>query len=141
MNQLGQFIINHWGLWLALILIFLIIFINELYTQKNQAKSVSNSDAIQMINDEDAAIFDLRDAEAFRAGHVAQAIRVASDDFSKKSMEKYKTKPLILICARGIQSATLATQLRAQGFMQAMSLSGGIAAWQEANLPLVKGKN
>ena len=141
MNQLGQFIINHWQLWLAFILIFLIIFINELYTQKNQAKSVSNSDAIQMINDEDAAIFDLRDAETFRAGHIAHAIRVASDDFSKKSMEKYKTKPLILICARGIQSATLATQLRAQGFMRAMSLSGGIAAWQEANLPLVKGKN
>lgn len=141
MSQLSQFIINHWELWLALIIILLFIFINELYAQKTQAKSLSTIDAIHMINHEDAAILDLRDPEAFRAGHVANAVRVATDDFNQNRMDKYKTKPFILVCARGVQSATLASQLRAQGFTQAMSLSGGISAWQEANLPLVKGKS
>ena len=141
MSQLSPFIINHWELWLALIIVLLLIFINELYAQKKQAKSLSTAEAINMINHDDAVIIDIREPDAFRAGHVINAMHVAANDFNQKRMDKYKTKPLILVCARGVQSATLATQLRAQGFMQAMSLSGGITAWQEANLPLVKGKS
>jgi len=141
MSQLSQFIINHWELWLALIIVLLLIFINELYAQKKQAKSLSTAEAIDMINHDDAVIIDLREPDAFRAGHVVNAMRVAADDFNQKRMDKYKTKPLILVCAKGVQSANLATQLRTQGFMQTMFLSGGITAWQEANLPLVKGKS
>jgi rhodanese-related sulfurtransferase len=55
-------------------------------------------------------------------------------------MEKYKTKPVILVCARGLQSVVVATQLRSKGFTQPMILAGGITAWQAAGLPLVKGK-
>lgn len=39
MEHLGQFIINHWQLWLALIVILLLTFINELITQKKKRKS------------------------------------------------------------------------------------------------------
>jgi rhodanese-related sulfurtransferase len=141
MSQLSQFIINHWELCLALIMVLLFILINELYAQKKQAKALSTAEAIALINHEDAVIVDIREPDAFRAGHVIHSIRVAADEFNQKRMDKYKAKPLILVCTRGVQSATLASQLRAQGFMQAMSLSGGITAWQEANLPLVKGKS
>lgn len=141
MSQLSAFIIHHWELWLALIIVLLLIFINELYAQKKQAKSLSTAQAIDKINHDDAVIIDIREPDAFRAGHIIHALRMSADDFNQKRMDKYKTKPLILVCARGVQSATLATQLRTKGFMQATFLSGGIAAWQEANLPLVKGKS
>lgn len=140
MGQLGQFITNHWALWLALVVILSLVLINELHSQKKRAKELSPNAAIDLINHENAVVIDLRDPELFRAGHIIGAICTPADDFSQKRMEKYKTKPLILVCARGLQSVVMATKLRTQGFTQPMILAGGITAWQAAGLPLVKGK-
>ena len=140
MGQLGQFITNHWGLWLALIAILALIFINEFLSQKKRAKELSPATAVDKINHDNAIVIDLRDPDAFRAGHIIDAIRASADEFNQQRMEKYKTKPIILVCARGLQSATLASKLREQGFTEPMVLAGGLAAWQEASLPLVKGK-
>jgi rhodanese-related sulfurtransferase len=140
MGQLQQFITNHWELWLALVAILIAIFINEFLSQKKRAKELSPAAAVDMINHENAVVIDLRDPELFRAGHIIGAICTPTDDFGQKRMEKYKTKPLILVCPRGLQSIAMATKLRAEGFTQPMVLSGGITAWQAANLPLVKGK-
>ena len=141
MEQLEQFVTHHWQLWLALIAILALIFINELLAQKKRAKELSTAATVEMINHEQAIVIDLRDLEAFRAGHIIDAIRTAADDLNQQRIEKYKTKPVILVCARGLQSAALAATLRKQGLTQPiMVLAGGMAAWQEANLPMVKGK-
>ena len=140
MEQLTQFITNHWQLWLALLIILFIIFINELISQKKRGKEVSTAAAVEMMNHDNAVVIDLRDAESFRKGHIIEAILASADDFSQQRMDKYKSKPVILVCARGLQSATLAAKLRAQGFTQPVVLSGGMAAWQADSLPLIKGK-
>ena len=140
MEQMLQFATSHWPLFLALVTILVLIFLNELFAQKKHAKEISPTVAIDKINHGDAIVIDLRDPESFRAGHIIDAILATTDDFNEKRMESYKTKPLILVCARGLQSSTLATKLRGQGFAEPLVLAGGIAAWQEAKLPLVKGK-
>lgn len=140
MAQFGQFITNHWELFAALIAVLLLIFINEKYAQKSRAKELSPQALVGLINDENATIIDLRDSESFNKGHIINAIRATSDDFTQQRMDKYKAKPLVLVCARGLQSATLAAKLRTQGFAQPMVLAGGMTAWQNADLPLVKGK-
>ena len=140
MEQLIQFVTNHWQLWLALLVVLTIIFINELISQKKRGKELSTTAAVEMMNHEHAVVIDLRDADAFRAGHIIDAVHASADDFSQQRMDKYKTKPLILVCAKGLQSAALAAKLRTQGFTQPMVLTGGIAAWQMDNLPLLKGK-
>ncbi len=140
MGHLSQFIINHWQLWLALVVVLLLILINELLAQKKHAKELSPQAAVNLINHENAVIIDLRETEAFRSGHIIDAIRATADDFAKQRMDKYKATPIILVCPRGLQSAQLAAKLKTQGFSQPMILAGGIAAWQTAELPLVKGK-
>ncbi|KTD16703.1 rhodanese-like domain-containing protein [Legionella jordanis] len=139
-QQLGQFIINHWALWLAFLILLLLIFINELQTQKKRAKEVSPQAAVDLINHEGAVVIDLRDAELFGKGHIIDSIRATAEDFGQQRMEKYKTKPIILVCARGLQAAQLAAKLRNEGFSQPFVLAGGIAGWQAADLPVVKGK-
>ncbi|WP_028388145.1 rhodanese-like domain-containing protein [Legionella fairfieldensis] len=141
MGQLGQFIINHWALWLALVGILVFIFINESLAQRKRAKELSPQAAVNLINHDNAVVVDLRETEAFRKGHIIDAILATPDDFSAQRMDKYKAKPLILVCARGLQSASLAAKLKEQGFLQLFVLAGGIAAWQAAELPLVKGKS
>jgi len=140
MAQFGQFITNHWELFVALVAVLLLIFFNEKFAQKTRAKELSPQALVGLINDENATIIDLRDNESYNKGHIIKAIRATSEDFTQQRMDKYKAKPLVLVCARGLQSASLATKLRTQGFTQPMVLAGGMTAWQTADLPLVKGK-
>jgi rhodanese-related sulfurtransferase len=140
MGQLGQFIINHWVLWSLLVIVLILIYINELLTQKKRAKELSPQAAVNLINHDNATVIDLRDADTFSKGHIIDAIRTSAEDFTQQRMAKYKEKPIILVCAKGLQSAPLATKLKQQGFTQPMVLAGGMAAWQAADLPMIKGK-
>ncbi|MFI4962970.1 MAG: rhodanese-like domain-containing protein [Legionellales bacterium] len=139
MDQLGPFITNHWQLCLAFIGILSLVGINEFITQSKKAKELTPQAAVDLINHENALVIDLRDQEAFNTGHIIDSIQAKEEDFSLPKMNKYKNKPIILVCARGLQAATTAAKLRTQGF-QPQVLGGGIAAWNEAELPLIKSK-
>ena len=125
---------NHWSLWLALIAVLFFIFINELLTQKKKAKQLSPQSAVDKINNEGAIIIDMRDSESFKNGHIIDSIHATAEDFEQPKMKKYKNKTIILVCAKGLHSPALATKLRTQGY-DPLVLSGGIAAWQNADLP------
>ena len=137
-EQLHDFVTRHWTLWLAFLVILGLIYLNEWSTQRQRAKELSTADALEHINHHDAIVIDLRDKETFKKGHIIDAIHAGGADFLEQRMDKYKTKSLIFVCERGLQAATLATKLRKQGFQHAMVLKGGLTAWREANLPLVK---
>lgn len=139
MEHLGQFIMNHWELWLVLMVILLLTFINELITQKQNAKALSPQAVVDLMNNEHAVVLDIRDKEAYKIAHIIDAQNIKGEDLAQQKMDKYKNKPIILVCARGIESQAVAKKLRAKGH-NSMILSGGIAAWQNAGLPLVKGK-
>jgi rhodanese-related sulfurtransferase len=139
MEQLSQFIMNHWLLWLFFILLLILIFAYELYSQKQKAKQISPQTAVAMMNNEEAVIVDLRDGESYKKGHILDSINANVEDFEKPKMNKYKNKQIILTCARGLQSPSAAAKIRTLGY-QALILSGGIDAWQSADLPLVKSK-
>lgn len=139
MEQFGQFIMNHWQLWLAFVVVMLLIFINELLSQKKKAKELSPQSLVDLMNNENAIVIDLRDKESFKNGHIINSINASPDDFEQQKMNKYKNKSIILVCARGQQSSAVAVKIRNQGY-QPLVLGGGILAWQNADLPLVKGK-
>lgn len=139
-QNLMPFIMRHWQLWLILMVVLVLIFVNEYLTQRKQAKALSTIAAVEMINHQNATVIDLRNNEAFRAGHIIDAILATEDDFTQQRMDKYKLQPLILVCPRGMQSTALSAKLKTLGFSQPYVLAGGMSAWQAANLPLVKGK-
>lgn len=139
MEQIGQFIMNHWQLWLAFVVVILLIFINEILSQKKKAKELSPQSLVDLMNNENAIVIDLRDKESFKNGHIINSINASPDEFEQQKMTKYKNKSIILVCARGQQSSAVAVKIRNQGY-QPLVLGGGILAWQNADLPLVKGK-
>lgn len=140
MEHLSQFVLNHWQLCLVFIVILACALGNEWYGQKKRAKELSPSAIIELINNEQAIVFDIREQPSFRAGHIINAIHATIEDFTQQRMNQYKTQPIILVCAKGLQSAPLAAQLRTQGFTQPLVLAGGMAAWQAAELPIIKSK-
>lgn len=96
--------------------------------------------AVQLINRRDAVVLDVRNAQEYAAGHIPNARHIPEADLDRrmKELEKAKAKPIIVTCARGNRSALAAGRLRKEGFAEVLSLRGGIAAWQQANMPVEK---
>ena len=56
------------------------------------------------------------------------------------SVAQARELPVVLACRTGAGSADAARKLVKGGFKQVHWLDGGVAAWQQASLPLVKGR-
>ncbi|HTD91030.1 MAG TPA: rhodanese-like domain-containing protein [Burkholderiales bacterium] len=101
---------------------------------------VGATEAVMLINRKDAIVLDVRDEGEFASGHINSARHVPEKQLADrmKELEKFKNKPVIVSCASGRRAATVAGSLRKQGFTDIVALRGGIAAWQQAGMPLEK---
>ncbi len=104
------------------------------------SKEVSAGQAVQLINRRDAVILDVRDSSEFASGHVVNSrhIPVAEIDKRIKEIEKFKQRPIVVICRSGSRSAAACGVLRKSGFTEVFSLKGGILAWIQAGMPIEK---
>ena len=104
------------------------------------SSEVAAFDAVQLINRRDALVLDVRDTGDFAAGHIANARHVPEAQIADriKELEKYRARPIIVSCRAGSRAPSVAGMLRKKGYTEAFALRGGIAAWQQANLPLEK---
>jgi len=102
--------------------------------------SGSTLQATLLINQQNALVLDVREAADYEKGHMLNARNIALGELEPRAaeIEKYKAKPLIVVCDDGNRSGRAATALRKQGFEQVFTLSGGIGAWRQAGLPLEK---
>lgn len=95
-----------------------------------------------LINRDNALVVDLRPAGDFDKGHIPGAKNVLMSQFDpeNKKLAPAKSLPVVLVCKDGQASGGAAKRLKKAGFEQVYVLDGGIAGWQQADLPLVKGK-
>lgn len=103
-------------------------------------REVSVAEAVQLINRKDALVIDVRDTGEYEAGHIAGARHVPEKQLTErlKGLEKFKDRPLIVVCRSGTRSAVAVPVLRGGGFSTAVNLSGGLSAWEQAGMPLEK---
>ncbi len=103
--------------------------------------SLSPLEATQLINHRNAIVVDVRDEKAFAEGSLAGARNIPADALATRAAElsRFKARPILVVCAAGQQSARAIATFKEQGFADAYTLAGGIAAWRQASLPLVQG--
>ena len=101
---------------------------------------VSTLEATLMMNKEGAGLVDLRDDADFAKGHVLNAVNIPMAQLESRlgELSKFKDKPLIVYCDAGNRSGAALVILKKNGFDKAFNLGGGMAAWQQAGLPLEK---
>ena len=104
------------------------------------ASGISPTEAVQCMNREKGVVIDVCSAEEFAASHINGAVNVPLDQLEAKlpSVAKNKSIPLILVCAAGARSKRAQAMAQKLGYEKVHSLQGGLTAWKEANLPLVK---
>lgn len=141
MDRFLEFAGEHTLLVLGLMISFFVLVFSELRRKASNLISVDPTDAVKLINN-DAAIIDLRNAESYSRGHIVNARNIPFDAFdpTQDKIAKLKGKPVVTVCDSGITSNKAVDALRKSGFESVFNLKGGMAAWDQAGLPVVTGK-
>ncbi|TQV88867.1 rhodanese-like domain-containing protein [Aliikangiella coralliicola] len=140
MNDFIQFAINHWelsGAWLVVAILLLSL---QIKIMAHGPKSVTTQMLTNYVNRDDAVVVDIRGQADFNKGHIQGAVNVPLSKIkeSAKDLEKYKDRPIIMVCANGIQVSGACQTLQKAGFERLHKLTGGMASWVGDNLPVVK---
>lgn len=139
MQEFFTFLSQHPILSVATGLVLILALITELIRVKRKGFYLSPPEVIQMINHKNALVIDTRLLEKYRQGHIIGAISIPSSILRETpiKLEKYKEKPIIIICDTGVESIKLAATFYQRGY-DTYALSGGLAAWKKCDLPLTR---
>jgi rhodanese-related sulfurtransferase len=85
-----------------------------------------------------AQLFDVRSYPEFAGGHLVGARLLPLDQVTQRLAEIDRTRPVVVVCGTGKRSAQAREALISAGFEQVSDLAGGLAAWEEAGLPMEK---
>lgn len=137
MDQLIEFVGNHpfmVAAWVLTLVMFL------MFERSKAGKSVTPAQATQLINKENAIVVDIRPKKEWSTGHITNAKHIPLSDLDRRMDEllKYKQRPIIVVCNLGQAASSATKKLKAEGFENALRLSGGMTEWKGQSLPIVK---
>ena len=93
-------------------------------------KRISIDEAKNLMESGTVTIGDVRAADAFDAGSIANAIHIHQQILDEFLATTAKDKPLILYCYHGNSSQGAANYFSEQGFEEVYSVDGGYEAWR-----------
>lgn len=141
MDQFIAFLGNHPLLTAAWFGIFFAIIVISVRIKLSPIKQLSPQDVTFSMNKEDAVVVDIRTEKEYRTACILDAKHLPSDKANKgefSTLEKFKNKPIIVVCAAGVSASGVANKLVKAGFEQVSVLKGGMNAWTGAGLPVAK---
>ncbi|MDI9237948.1 rhodanese-like domain-containing protein [Lysobacter sp. LF1] len=141
-QELLAFAERHPYLSFALVGLTLAIIYTEVARLFRGYKALRPAELTGLINRDNALVIDLSASNDFEKGHIAgsKSVQPSQFDPENKLLANAKDLPVVVVCRTGQGSADAAKRLKKAGFTQVYWLDGGIAAWQQADLPLVKGR-
>lgn len=142
MEQFFEFVARHWILASLFVLLLIWLIISELKHSAKGLTKLSPMLAVQMMNQKETVILDVRGQSEFNSGHILNSLNVPMTQIEKQTTQltKHKGKPVLLVSSLGQSISNTASLLQKEGFSELYALDGGLAAWQNAQLPLVKNK-
>jgi rhodanese-related sulfurtransferase len=139
MGEIIAFANTHYYLASLVVVMIFAVLGYEIWLRGRGLLQVSTNLGVQLIN-KGALIIDVRPPEAFAGGHIVNARNIPLTEIANDPdpVKKKKDKVLLTVCDSGPNASRAATLLRKAGYESAYSLQGGLAAWRNENLPLVK---
>lgn len=108
---------------------------------QQQPVNLNAQQAAQLLQtNKNVVVLDVRTPAEFREGHLKNAINVDynAPDFEQQLARLDNQKPYLVHCAAGGRSTRSLPVLQKLGFRSVRHLDGGLNAWQQAGLPVVK---
>lgn len=113
--------------------------LNTACSQSNYVNADVNEFA-ELVADTNVVVLDVRTASEFAEGHLERAINIdyhQSDFVEKAKATLPLEKKIAVYCRSGRRSAGAAAKLGEEGY-KLVNLKGGIIAWKEADMPVIK---
>ena len=131
-----QFLGEQWVLVVGLMMVLTLLVLHE---TRKAGPSLSINEAVQLVNSEGGVFLDIRDAADFARGHITDALHIPAAALAGRSaeLEKFRDKPVVVVCNMGQSSGPATKTLRSQGFSRAQKLAGGMMEWDAQKLPVV----
>jgi rhodanese-related sulfurtransferase len=93
--------------------------------------SVKPEEAMDMLRS-GATLLDVRENAEWNAGHVPGAVHLPAKNVAAQALKRLpKGRPVVVTCRTGARSRGVTRILREKG-IDAVNLSGGMAAWESA---------
>ena len=94
-------------------------------------KRISISDAKTFQEQGNAQFVDIRDENAYHAGHIPHAQHLSQSNLQTFLESADLDKPLLVCCYHGNSSQPTAQFLYEKGFEEVYSIDGGFEAWKQ----------
>lgn len=103
-------------------------------------KMVNTNEAVQLMNKDDTIIVDVREDKEIKEGVIKNSQHITLGQLPDRigHLGTNKQAPILVYCRSGTRSTAACTTITKAGFENVSSLTGGILAWEAANLPTVK---
>ena len=90
---------------------------------------------------DDVLLLDVRQHEEIdeRLGHIASAWILPLNELKEGLAALPRDKPVVTVCHAGMRSGQATVLLKRGGFTRVANLRGGMLAWQQLGLPVVRG--
>ncbi len=139
MQRLFEFVGHHPYLTSGAVLMAVALAVYEVMARVQAFAALSATQAVRLMN-QGALVLDLRNKEAFDAGHIGDARNVPVAELASQvgALKKWHDKNIITYDDGGTGGAGAARTLTKLGFTKVFSLEGGLNGWIKDNLPLTK---
>lgn len=110
---------------------------------KNEIRAITPKEACELLNsgEQDYVLLDVRTAGEFAALHAKEAINMPLHTISENTLDTLKGKKVICLCQKGSRGEQAAKTLSQNGFNDVCNILGGTEAWENAGLPVLRGKS
>jgi rhodanese-related sulfurtransferase len=141
-EELLAFAGRHQLLSIALVGLTVAIIANEVAQLFRGYRVLRPAGLTALVNRDNALVVDLRPAADFEKGHIpgSKNVQMSQFDPESKQLAPAKALPVVLVCKTGQTAGTAAKRLKKAGFEHVHVLDGGIGGWQQADMPLAKGR-
>ena len=142
LHKLPTFVGNHLALSALFVILLVAVIVTQLMTLLRKYKELTPAGLTLLMNRESPLLVDISPRDSFEKGHIPGAKHVLMSQFDpeNKDLAKAKSLPVVVICRSGQTAQGAAQRLVKAGFEKVYYLGGGMGAWTQAQLPVVKGK-
>jgi rhodanese-related sulfurtransferase len=136
----GDFVVQHIALVALFVASGVMLVWPEVSRLMGSSSEIGTLDATRLINQGSTLVLDVGDDKEFAAGHMPRARNIPVRDLAGRLEEiaKFREKTVIVAARNNAQGAAAVRALKRAGFKTVYQLKGGLAAWQQASLPVEK---
>lgn len=102
-----------------------------------KSNAITVTDAVAMVEDDDAMLVDVRTRQEWKTGHAPEARHISLASLESQMARIPRDRLILAICATGSRSAQATAMLQRAGY-EARNVKGGMRAWARAGLRVTK---